>query len=64
MNSNSWNIFNHTNVNWIALSELKTETFGFNEADNSFLFNNQSAFLLFYHKINNVFCEELIILNL
>ena len=57
-NSNIWNIFNDTKVNKITLSELKTEAFGYNETDNSFLFNNQSAYMLFYHKINNVFCEE------
>jgi len=57
-NSNTWNIFNDKNVNRITLSELKTEAFCFNETDNSFLFINQSAYMLFYHKINNAFCEE------
>ena len=58
MNSNSRNIFNDKNLNRITLSELKTEAFGFNETDNSFSFNNQSAYMLFYHKIKNAFCEE------
>ena len=49
INSNSWNLFNDKNINKISLLELKTEEFVFNDNDNS---------NLFYHKINNVFCEK------